>query len=150
MRVAGYGQGVDSSLYVVGDPAFCEAIHGKPNLGKCHLEGWPDRLACELYLLGGQCPIWKARSDGSESVVRDCLQHDADERILTCDHFGDTSTRDDPQTPAFEGEPQVCGLQRDAEGNPRAGFFTIAHGTGIVTACLPDGTGCGNWMRIDY
>jgi hypothetical protein len=50
---------------------------------------------------------------------------------------------DDPQTPPFEGSPSECGLQRDAEGFPKAGPFIIAHGAGEVRACDANQKNCG-------
>lgn len=141
-----WGQGQDSTIRVAGDPAFCEAIHGVPDTD-CHLEGWPTRTACELELAGG-CPVWQYRVG---ELIRPCLQT-ANEPALSCDHFGSppADMRDDPQTPQFEGKPAECGVQRDARGEPKAGFFIIAHGLGSVRACLPDGTNCSGWIAVDH
>lgn len=144
-----WGQGQDSTYRVAGDPAFCEAIHGIPGMTDCHLEGWPTRAACELELAGG-CPTWQYRIEGAQAP-RPCLEV-ASDPALSCDHFGSPpgDMRDDPQTPAFEGKPAECGLQRDPMGRPRAGFFTIAHGLGEVRACKPDGTECSGWIAVDH
>ncbi len=141
-----WGQGQDSTIRVAGDKAFCQAIHGVPD-NDCHLEGWPTRTACELELAGG-CPIWQYRVG---ELIRPCLQT-ANEPALSCDHFGSppADMRDDPQTPQFEGKPAECGLQRDGRGEPKAGFFIIAHGLGDVRACLPDATNCSNWIAVNH
>jgi hypothetical protein len=88
-------------------------------------------------------------------VFRLSDDHDAP---LSADHFGDPVFRDDPQTPTtgdtletlkgFEGKPRECGLERDEHG-PRAGFFIIAHGKGLVRACRPDAQECSPWMPVD-
>lgn len=144
-----WGQGFDSTYRIANDPAFCEAIHGIPGMNDCHLEGWPQRAQCELELAGG-CPTWQFRIAGNPQP-RPCLQVASDPSI-SCDHFGSPpgDQRDDPQTPAFEGRPAECGLQRDPMGNPKAGFFTIAHGLGEVRACKPDGTECSGWLGVDH
>lgn len=144
-----WGQGQDSTYRIANDPAFCEAIHGIPGMNDCHLEGWPTRAQCELELAGG-CPTWQFRIAGNPQP-RPCLQVASDPAI-SCDHFGSPpgDQRDDPQTSAFEGKPAECGLQRDPMGNPKAGFFTIAHGLGEVRACKPDGTECSGWLGVDH
>lgn len=135
-----YGNGVDSSLKVHGDQQFCFLIHGV-NTNDCHLEGWPRRTECEMELIGG-CPIWQYQKDG---VVYPCLQ--ADHPDQSCDHWGNPEKRDDPKTPdVFEGEPVECGNQRDAAGDPMAGFFVITHGKFLVRSCLVNGTSCGPWL----
>lgn len=158
-----YGQGFDSTVRVKGDPEFCKLISGVEQ-NDCHLEGWPKRVACELYLIKG-CPIWEyAVANGKNPSP--CS--DDQSALASCDHFGDPVNRDDPKTPTtgntletlkgFEGEPKVCGLQRDRFG-PMAGYFTIAHGgpagcsssTGPyyqIRACKPDGTNCGPWRNF--
>jgi hypothetical protein len=146
-----HGNGIDSTVRVKGDAELCRLVHGvsTPN---CHLEGWPQRAACELELAGG-CPIWEYSMDG-QTKRGACLQPAHDE--ASCSHFGDPTFRDDPLTPTtgdsietiqgFEGQPLACGLQRDRAGNPLAGFFAIGHGKAWFRACLPDGTGCGPWV----
>ena len=144
-----WGQGQDSTYRIANDPAFCEAVHGIPGMTDCHLEGWPTRTACELELAGG-CPTWQFRINGNPQP-RPCLQQ-ANDPNLSCDHWGSppADMRDDPQTPQFEGKPAECGLQRDPRGDPKAGFFIIAHGLGEVRACLPNGTECSPWIGVDH
>jgi hypothetical protein len=150
-----YGHGFDSALRVRGDQAFCTAVD-PTNITNpdCALEGLPQRAACEMYLMGG-CPVWQFRD--AAGVIA-CV--DDQEAAASCDHFGDPTFRDDPQTKTtgdtlatiqgFEGQPLYCALQRDAHG-PVAGFFIIAHGKGQVRACAvnPDVT-CGPWRDVDY
>lgn len=142
-----YGQGWDSSPRVVGDPDFCYAIHGV-RVNDCHLEGWSDRLGCELELLGG-CPEWEYRATSADPWQ---AARQSGSGAITVDHFGNTAIRDDPQTPAFEGEPAVCGKQRDPRGEPKAGFFVIAHGEGELRVCRPDHdpTGCSDAKAVSY
>lgn len=142
-----YGQGWDSSPRVHGDPDFCLAIHGVP-ASDCHLEGWPKRLECELELIGG-CPEFEYRAGGADPWG---LCKATGSQAVTCDHFGNTIDRDDPQTPEFEGQPKVCANQRDPEGRPKAGFFMVAHGIGQIRACAPshDPATCGDPKLVDY
>ena len=150
-----YGQGKDSKPYVKGDPEFCRLIHGV-SVGDCHIEGWPRQLECELQLLGATvgkaqaCPVWEYTLDDGTSVH---LCVDDQSTPASCDHFGNPEFRDDPQTPdVFEGQPAVCGLQRDSQGRPMAGFFTIFHGQAKGRACPPGrqaGT-CGPWGIFDH
>lgn len=163
MNDKAYGNGFDSTVRVHGDTAFCQAIHGVSE-NDCHLEGWPQRVACEIYLIGG-CPVWQFKTNDSPSLY---LCHDDHNALASCDHFGNPIDRDDPQTPTFgntlatltgfEGEPKQCGLQRDNFG-PMAGYFVIAHGgprdcdkvTGPfyqIRACKTDYTGCGPWRNF--
>jgi hypothetical protein len=149
-----YGQGFDSTVRVKGDPEFCWLIHGVW-VNDCHLDGWPERVECEMELMDG-CPIWQFTPDGG-TTVEPCVDNHA--ASASCDHFGSVEYRDDPQTPTtgdtldtlqgFEGRPLECGLQRDAYG-PMAGFFTVAHGLGHVRACKPDRAGCGPWRPFDH
>jgi hypothetical protein len=143
-----YGQGVDSTVRVRGDLAFCQAIHGDAAVADCHLEGWAKRVECEMELLGG-CPVWQYRQP-PDTAVRACHQVEDDPARMSCDHFGDVVHRDDPLTPAFEGQPASCGLQRDELGHPAAGFFVVAHGAGEVRACRPDGQGCSPFRAVDH
>jgi hypothetical protein len=140
-----YGQGVDSTIRIK-SASYCEA-HGMPGLDcKVRQEGDPYRDLCERYYAGG-CPVWQYRLAG-DSTLRACLQPAAE---FSCDHFGNPEYRDDPNTPdVFEGEPKACGLQRDDAGNPKAGFFVIAHGNGQVRACRPDYDGCGPWVSVNH
>jgi len=143
-----YGNGLDSTVRVSGDPAFCLPVHGVPSID-CHLEGWPTRVQCEMALIKG-CPVWQYRT-GPEDLARQCFM--AKHPVMNCDHHGDPVYRDDPETPdVFEGRPSECGRQRDAMGNPKAGFFVIAHGKGEVRACRPDmdAETCGDWKAIDF
>jgi hypothetical protein len=167
-----YGQGFDATPRVQGDPELCSMLHGVP-VNDCHLEAPPllvgaVRARYETLVLAGArhgeqppplglCPIWQYRTAGGP--IRPCSDdHQAE---ASCDHFGDPDDRDDPQTPTtgdsffflwgFEGEPKVCGLQRDEHG-PIAGFFAIAHGQGEVRACPPldtTGANCGPWRPFD-
>jgi hypothetical protein len=144
----------DSTVRVRGDQAFCFAIHGVVT-NDCHLEGWGDaakRVACEMELLGRfvgkphACPEWEGRCYSDHPNEAECP--------ITFDHYGSpcTGCRDNPDTPEFEGWPKECGEQRDADGNPKAGFFVVAHGKGQVRACRPDhdpGT-CGPWRDVDW
>ena len=150
MNAKAYGQGFDSTVRVRGDKEFCRLIHGEVGLNDCHLEGWPKRVECEMELLSG-CPVWKWRTVQFPSP-RLCLEIDPfDVGGFSCDHFGSAGgARDDPKTPEFEGEPRECGKQRDPDGHPMAGFFTIAHGKGEVQACRPDGVGCSVWREVDH
>jgi hypothetical protein len=136
MRLAPYGQGFDATVRVYGDAPFCFAIHGVQT-NDCHLEGWPLRAQCEMELISG-CPVFEYQTDANPSWHR-C--HDNQNEECSCDHFGNVEFRDDPKTPAFEGQPAECGQQRDEHG-PYAGFFAIAHGTGRLRACRPDGQQC--------
>jgi len=97
-----------------------------------------------MLLIGG-CPVWQFSGVGGTIPCVDNQDAEA-----SCDHFGNVEFRDDPKTPAFEGQPAACGLQRDEHG-PVAGFFMVAHGKGKVRACKPDGTvGCGPWVDVDH
>jgi hypothetical protein len=136
-----YGNGLDSTVRVRGDIAFCQMIHGVA-VNDCHLEGWAKRSECEMELLSG-CPIWEYSVNGVDRSDR-CYQKPNDP--ASCDHFGDPVTRDDPQTPEFEGYPKECGLQRDSNNDPTAGFFIIGHGNTYFRACRPDGLACGPWV----
>lgn len=145
MRANYYGQGLDSTVRVAGDVAFCEAIHHVP-VADCHLEGWPRRAECEMELLGG-CPIWQWRNP-AHPEPQPALQENDDESGQSADHFGSVEFRDDPKTPEFEGRPRQCGDQRDHRGHPMAGFFCVMHGDGEGRACRPDGRECSDWKRV--
>lgn len=167
-----YGSGFDSTPRIQGDPELCELLHGV-RVNDCHMEAppllvGPVRARYETLVLGGArhgaplpprglCPAWQFRAAGGQ--VQPCV--DDHSALASCDHFGDPVDRDDPQTPTtgntletlrgFEGEPKVCGLQRDAHG-PTAGFFAVAHGSGEIRACPPLDTGgenCGPWRPFD-
>ena len=139
-----YGNGFDSSTFVLSDPDFCFAIHGV-RTDRCHLEGWPQRKACELELMGG-CPVWQW-SESPAGPWAQCKQNGS--QAVTCDHFGTTQVRDDPQTIFYEGPPE-CAAQRDAEGNPNAGWFMVAHGKGFVRACTPGGSCSDDPKPVDW
>ncbi len=155
MNDKAYGNGWDSTVRVKGDTEFCRLIHGE-SINDCHLEGWPKRVECEYFLLGGNCPVWEYESNG---VIYLC--HDDHNAIASCDHFGNPVYRDDPQTPTtgdtletlrgFEGEPKICGLHRDSFG-PYQGYFIIAHGKASIRACRPDRDNdtCGPWRAFDH
>jgi hypothetical protein len=136
-----YGQGFDSSVRLRGSAKCCADLgHLNPS-SDCHLEGYggansPKRQACELELLGGRCPIWKGRCYSATPKAEECP--------ITFDHEGNTTYRDDPQTPdVFEGQPAECAKL------PDSGFFVIAAGRGFVKACKPDGTGCSGEHAVD-
>jgi len=131
-----WGQGIDSSVRVWGDVEFCQIIHGVETKN-CHLEGWKYRVWCEMELLSG-CPVWQFTVDDGKTW-HSCS--DNRQAKISCDHFGSTEYRDDPQTPQFEGRPIECAKQTDEFGY-KAGFFMIPHGAGKVRACKPDETGC--------
>lgn len=151
------------TLLVEGDDALCKLLHGDAGHSPCHLDArvWggsrPMQVAYEGYVYGGArdglplpkplCPVWQFRSGG---VIEQC--HDNHDALASCDHFGTTDMRDDPQTPGvFEGEPKFCALQSDTFG-PYAGFFAIAHGAAEVRACPPldtAGPNCGPWNAFN-
>ena len=147
-RYAG-GSGLDVSFAVRGDPELCRLIHGVA-VNDCHLEGWKNRDRCERFLADG-CPTWRYKT-GPAGVEGRCSD-DQRSAPISCDHFGDPTFRDDPQThDVFEGRPAACGLQRDEFG-PAAGFFMVPHGGGTqvwVQACMPDGTRCSGWQRATW
>lgn len=155
-----YGNGLEATPTVQGDCAYCASV-GLGTMGDgslrcgCPLygDGHPDRLAKELATMGG-CPTWQyfTAKHGSSDAPIACTQRDGydDGGGMSCDHFGDTVNRDDPNTEPFEGMPQVCGIQRDSAGLPTAGFFIIAHGDGYVRACDAVGEHCGQWVRVAY
>lgn len=144
--------GVDSSIRVRGSYEYCAALgHATPS-NDCNLEPWPNRAACEMELAGG-CPVWDWYNDLHPGAYP-CEQVQPDESGMSCDHFGNTEFRDDPETPdIFEGRPAECGYQRDELGNPMAGFWTQPHGglNGYARACLPDRSTCARWIGpIDH
>lgn len=183
VRNSRYGNGVDSTLRINGDQELCEQLHHVPVPGgDCHFDsdvwtgpydgalmratyeglvyaGARDGLPVPARPLG---PVWQYKS-GLE--FGRC--HDQREGVLvSCDHFGSAFVdgRDDPQTPAFEGQPPWLRDQRDAFG-PFAGFFTVPQLTpnvpASVRACAPlselSGPGdaapkdsCGPWLLVDW
>jgi hypothetical protein len=139
-----WGQGLDSSVRWRGSKECCADL-GHANVSSdCHAEGYPQRLAAELEALGGLCTIWQYSVDGKAWARCE----DDPNAPLSCDHFGSTTVRDDPDTAAYEG-PAECAGQRGRFG-PNAGWFVIAHGKGLVRACKPDGTGCSAGRAVDY
>jgi hypothetical protein len=165
MRNARYNAGVDSTPRMQGDPELCELLHGV-RVNDCHFDStvWADDHALrgeyEAKVLAGArhggpevvglCPIWMYRSGSETGRCHD----DRDGPIVSCDHFGNTVDRDDPQTPdVFEGKPAVCGLQRDEFG-PYAGFFMVPQCTAgrecSVRACGPLGQECGPWVAVTW
>ena len=144
------GHGQQTSPRIKGDPHACGLISpsdcGDGHCNDCSFEGWPTRADCEIQLLGG-CPVWQYRMSPTGPVFP-CTQAPAE---FSCDHFGSPNAQDDPQTPQFEGLPAVCGLQRDANGDPTAGFFIVAHGLGQVHACFPGYTNCSEtWIDVNH
>ena len=167
-----YGNGLDGTPRIggPGDPELCEQLHHVPvPSGDCHFDSdvWGGdsvlRGRYEMYVLGGARdggpavtplgPVWQYRS-GSE---RGRCHDDRTAAAVSCDHFGNASTRDDPQTVAFEGQPAELGAQRDAFG-PYAGFFTMPNCTQgrecSVRSCPPlaegDDSVCGPWINVDW
>jgi hypothetical protein len=141
-----YGNGLDTSVRWRGSEACCRDLGHQNTSSDCHAEGFPQRQAAELEALGGACNIFQASVDG-KAWFRCEDNRDAP---LSCDHFGNTTKRDDPQTPdVYEGEPKVCAKQAGAFGF-NAGFFAIAHGKGYVRACRPDGGGCSSPRAVDF
>jgi len=183
VRNSKYGNGLDSTLRIMGDPELCEQLHhvAVPS-GDCHFDsdvwtgpydgslmratyeglvyaGARDGLTVPDHPLG---PVWQYKS-GTE--FGRC--HDQREGVLvSCDHFGSAFVdgRDDPQTPAFEGQPPWLVDQHDQFG-PFSGFFMIPQVTpgapAYVRACAPlselSGPGdaapkdsCGPWLLVDW
>jgi hypothetical protein len=139
-----WGQGLDSSVRWRGSRECCAGL-GHANVSSdCHAEGYPQRLAAELEALGGLCTIWQYSVDGKAWARCE----DDPNAPMSCDHFGSTTVRDDPDTEAYEG-PAECASQRGRFG-PNAGWFQITHGKGFVRACKPDGTGCSAGRAVDY
>jgi hypothetical protein len=169
MRNARYGQGVDSTVRMRGDAELCKTIHGV-DVNDCHFdsEAWASSEQhgeYEMLVMAGARhgqplpaqglgPVWQFRSG---NLVGRC--HDDRSHVpVSCDHFGNTVYRDDPQTPlVFEGRPEGLGYQRDEFG-PYAGFFMIPHCTSgqecSVRACLPlaegDNGSCAPWLTVDW
>lgn len=160
-----YSQGFDSTLWVEGDGALCKLLHGDAGHSPCHFDstvwggGQAQRAAYEALVYAGArdglptpatplCPVWQFRAAG---LVYQC--HNDHNALASCDHFGNTVYRDDPQThDVFEGEPKFCAAQSDTFG-PYAGFFTIAHGAAELRVCPPldiAGPNCGPWLGFDH
>lgn len=173
MRNARYGNGVDSTLRCRGDRALCEMIHhvSVPS-ADCHFDSdvWTAegmRADYEGFVLNGARagkplpdrplgPVWQYRAQGQYGRCHD----DREGPNTSCDHFGDTVNRDDPQTPrAFEGKPSWLVYQSDSFG-PYSGFFMVPQTSGAsfgtqVRACLPgvgegDDATCAPWLSVDW
>jgi hypothetical protein len=173
MRNARWNAGVDSTPRIRGDRELCEALHHVPvPNGDCHFDSdvWTSpeqRPEYEMMVLAGArafpgpgktsglCPVWQYRSGSETGRCHD----DRVSAAVSCDHFGNVTERDDPQTPdTFEGRPLQCGLQRDAFG-PYAGFFMVPQCPGggrecSVRACLPLEEGseatCAPWVAVTW
>lgn len=166
-----YGNGLDSTLRIRGDRELCEALHHVPvPSGDCHFDSnvWTSPLQRPLYegmvyagARHGQPvpaaplgPVWQYKAAGEFGRC-----HDDQVRVNTsCDHFGNTSHRDDPKTKSvFEGEPQWLAAQSDEFG-PYAGFFMVPQTSGPtfgtqIRSCPPlDETdaACGPWVSVDW
>lgn len=161
-----YSQGFDHTTLINGDDEVCKLLHGPQGHSPCHTDsgffvgGQKEREAYDGWVLAGArdgrplppaplCPVWQYR-------VRDIIVicHDDHNSAASCDHFGNTTSRDDPQTPLpnFEGEPKWCAAQADGFG-PYAGFFTIAHGDAEIRSCPPldtAGPNCGPFRRFNH
>jgi len=145
------GNGLDSTLYVENDPAFCELIHHKPGIMSCHMEGWPKAASCAAALAGG-CPVYEYRYNGViEGPCQNAVGHP-----IGCHHFD----RDDPQTPlvynpdgsisGYEGTQPMC-LRQTNDGGPLAGWFTVASGRGEVRVCTSNNPKeCSDWVEVDH
>ncbi len=139
--------GADSSIRIRGSAEYCAALGHTTPATDCNLEPWPKNAECSMELAGG-CPVWQYQNELEQ--IGQCEQVAVDPN-LSCDHFGSTEYRDDPETPdTFEGRPIECGLQRDALGNPKAGFFCQPHGKGWARACLAKQATCGQWLPVDH
>lgn len=161
-----YSGGFDHTTLIENDDDLCKKLHGPQGHSPCHTDsgffagGQKEREAYDAWMLAGArdgkplppaplCPVWQFKVG---DAIRIC--HDDHNAAASCDHFGNTSTRDDPQTPlpTFEGEPKYCAAQADGFG-PYAGFFTIAHGDAEIRSCPPldtAGPNCGPWRRFNH
>jgi hypothetical protein len=167
-----YGNGLDGTPRIgnPGDPELCELLHHVPvPNGDCHFDSdvWGGdsvlRGRYEMALLGGARDggaavvplglVWQYRSGPERGRCHD----DRRSAAVSCDHFGNATDRDDPQTPAFEGQPAELGAQRDEFG-PYAGFFAMPNCTPgrecSVRSCPPlaedDDSVCGPWTNVDW
>ena len=171
MRNSRYGNGLDSTSRVSGDPELCEAIHGvrvndchfdndkglwQPSEQRADYEGWvlAGARAGQLLPAAPLGPVWEYKAGGQQGQCHDDRVHPN----TSCDHFGSTTWRDDPHTPEFEGRPAWLAVQRDEYG-PYAGFFMVPQTSGpafgtLVRACLPgrlgDDSTCGPWVAVDW
>lgn len=169
MRNHRYGNGVDATIRCRGDRELCEALHHVPvPSGDCHFDSdvWVGKLQRADYegfvLAGARAgsavparplgPVWQYKSAGQYGRCHD----DRVTANTSCDHFGNATDRDDPQTPQFEGQPQWLSYQRDEFG-PYAGYFMVPQ-TGnppnYVRACMPLEEGnedtCAPWVLVDW
>ena len=170
-----YSGGFDHTTLIEGDDELCRLLHGPQGHSPCHTDsgffagGQKEREGYDAWVLAGArlnrplpsqplCPVWQFRLNGD--VIRIC--HDDHNAAASCDHYGNTTYRDDPQTrtvvqgdgkvSGFEGEPKYCAYQLDGFG-PYAGFFTIAHGNAEVRSCPPNdtaGPNCGPWRVFNH
>jgi len=182
-----YGNGLDGTPRIgsSGDPELCEALHHVPvPRGDCHFDSdvWRGdsvlRGRYEMWVLAGArdgqplpaAPlglVWEYKSGPERGRCHD----DRVSAAVSCDHFGNAATRDDPNTPAFEGLPAELGAQRDAYG-PYAGFFTMPQCPHTPADFGPDGrllssapecsvrscpplaeeedSACGPWTLVDW
>lgn len=170
MRIARYGNGLDSTVHVFGDPELCEALHHKPvPNGNCHFESnvWKyhrQRALYEGYVLAGARdglptpnaplgPVWQYKAGSQYGRCHDDRRH----VNTSCDHFGDAEERDDPNTRyVFEGEPKWLAAQSDDFG-PYAGFFTMPQlevNPTYIRVCPPLEEGnedtCSPWIHVDW
>jgi len=173
MRNHRYGNGVDSTPRVSGDPELCEAIHGVV-VNDCHFDNdkglWQpseQRADYEGWVLAGARagqplpaaplgPVWEYKAGGQQGQCHDDRVHPN----TSCDHFGSSASgwRDDPHTPEFEGRPAWLAAQSDEFG-PYAGWFMVPQTSGptfgtLVRACLPgrlgDDSTCASWVSVDW
>ena len=174
MRNHKYGNGMDATPRVQGDPELCEAIHNV-RVNDCHFDNdqglWqhPEQRAdYEGWVMAGARagstlppkrlgPVWEYRAQGEQGQC-----WDRREGVNTsCDHFGSAASgwRDDPQTPEFEGRPLWLADQSHPEYGPYAGWFMVPQTSGPafgtqVRACLPDRLGddstCAPWVTVDW
>ena len=165
MNAKRYGNGLDASLRIR-DTVVCQALAHVPSTD-CHTESdvWQNahqRADYEGFVMAGARhglplparplgPVWQYQAGGEQGRC-----HDRREGVNTsCDHFGDPSTRDDPQTPDFEGAPAWLAFQSDEYG-PYAGWFMVPQTSGptfgtLIRACLPlDPTVCSGWVSVDW
>lgn len=148
-----YGNGLDATYLVRGDDALCKLLHGPAGHSPCHFDSTvfrnqAQRGRYEAAAAGG-CPRWQYRSGLETGTCHD----DRVDATVSCDHFGTTELRDDPQTAEYEG-PAMCAGQRDSFG-PNAGFFMVPQCSPgkecSVRACMPNNPdNCGPWIQVDW
>lgn len=141
-----YGQGLDHTTLVNGSAKYCADRGWTDGRSSCQvaIDGDPAKVVCEIEF-GKGCPVFQFRAAG---VVRQCVNNQND--LMSCDHFGSTEYRDDPATPAFEGQPAECAAQKGPYGY-EAGFFAIVHGNGEARSCVDKTfTACGPWLAVNH